>query len=191
MTDPMSDTTDQANTQSAATEGAAPETTETLKAELEATKARLAAGEERVRELQERQLRVAAEFDNFRKRAVREREETTRAANERLLKEMLPVVDNLERAMASGGDQGALVEGVRLVHRQFVDALARFGVQSFVSAGEKFDPARHEALMEQETDAVPAGHVVSEMVKGYMLHDRLLRAASVVVAKARVAAAAQ
>jgi molecular chaperone GrpE len=157
---------------------------ESLRAELEAARARVAAGEDRARELQERQLRVAAEFDNFRKRSARDREEAVRAANERLLRDLLPVVDNLERALAAGGDAAGLQAGVRLVHKQFVDALGRFGVKAFDSVGERFDPARHEALMQQETVAVPEGHVVAEMAKGYLLNDRLVRPASVVVAKA-------
>ena len=162
----------------------APEETTVLKTELDAM-------QERLREAQERQLRAAAEFDNFRKRAAREREETVKLANERLLRELLPVVDNLERALGSGGETGALVEGVRLVHKQFVDALGRCGVKAFPSLGEKFDPTRHEALMQQETDQVPPDHVLAELVKGYVLNDKLVRPASVVVAKAPAAPAAE
>lgn len=180
----MSETETSAQAAEQAAESAGAESLESLRAELETARARIAAGEERAREFQERQLRVAAEFDNFRKRSVRDREDAVRSANERLLRDLLPVVDNLERALASSGDASGLQTGVRLVHKQFVDALGRFGVKAFDSVGEKFDPSKHEALMQQETDQVPEGHVVSEMAKGYLLNDRLARPASVVVAKA-------
>jgi molecular chaperone GrpE len=155
-----------------------------LRAMLEDSAQRAAQTQERLKESHERYLRVAADFENWKKRAVREREETVKNANERLLKDVIPVADNLERALATPGDSDALREGVKLVLKQFTDILGRFGVKSFTSVGQPFDPSRHEALMQQETTEVPPNHVVSEMVKGYMLHDRLVRPAAVVVAKA-------
>ncbi len=156
---------------------------EKLQALLDESTSRAAQTQERLLETHERYLRVAADFDNYKKRAGREREETVRYANERLLKDLLPVADNLERALAAPGETGALRQGVQLVLKQLGDVLGRFGVESFLSLGEPFDPARHEALMELATEEVPPGHVAQELVKGYTLNGRLLRPAAVAVAK--------
>jgi molecular chaperone GrpE len=155
-----------------------------LKALLEDSTARARQTQERLKETHERYLRVAADFENWKKRAHREKDEAVKYGSERLLKDFLPVVDNLERALASSGEAEALREGVRLVHKQFVDTLGRHGVTGFSAVGEPFDPSKHEALMQQETSEVPPNTVVSEMAKGYLLHDRLVRPAAVVVAKA-------
>lgn len=168
-------------------EAASPEAAEIrkLKAMLEESAARGAQTQKRLEETHERFVRVSADFDNFRKRAAREKEETIRLGNERLLKDLLPVLDNLERALAAGGaDAEGLLTGIRMVLKQFVDTLGRYGVTGFSAIGEPFDPARHEALMQQESTEVAPGTVVSELVKGYFLNDRLVRPAAVVVARA-------
>lgn len=159
-----------------------------LKALLEDSQSRAQKTAETLRETHERYVRIAADFDNYKKRAARERDETVKLGNERLLKELLPIVDNLERALQAGGaDSQGILAGVRMVHKQFVDTLGKFGVKAFSAVGEPFDPTRHEALMQQETSEVAPGTVVSEMVKGYLLHDKLVRPAAVVVARAPVA----
>lgn len=141
---------------------------------------------DRLKETHERLLRTAAEFDNFKKRAVKEKEDAQKFGTERLLKDFLPVMDNLERALdhAEQSNLTQVVEGVKLVQKLFESTLAKHGVVGFSAVGKAFDPTVHEALMNQESDA-PAGTVVSEMAKGYKLHERLVRPAAVVVAKAR------
>lgn len=135
----------------------------------------------------DRFLRQAAELENFKKRALRERDEFVRFANEALIKDLLPVVDNLERAIAhaSGGGNGKpLVEGVEMVLKGLLDVLAKHGVTQISAAGQAFDPAKHEAMVQVETADHEPNMVVEELHKGYMLHDRLLRPALVSVAKA-------
>src|SRR5205814_4250250 len=134
-------------------------------------------------------LRSAAEFDNFKKRAAKEKEDAAKFGNEKILKDFLPVMDNLERALdhAEQHDLKQVIEGVRLVQKLFETTLAKHGVVGFSAVGKPFDPAFHEALMQQESDD-PPNTVVSEMARGYKLHDRLVRPAAVVVAKARTPA---
>jgi molecular chaperone GrpE len=141
---------------------------------------------DRLKETHERLLRTAAEFDNFKKRALKEKEDAQKFGNERLLKDFLPVMDNLERALEHAGEQNLaqVVEGVKLVQKLFETTLARHGVVGFSAVGKPFDPTVHEALMQQESDQ-PAGTVLSEMAKGYKLHERLVRPSAVVVSKGR------
>jgi len=144
-----------------------------------------------LKETHERHLRLAADFENWKKRTAREKEDTLKFAAERLVKDILPVVDNLERAVAAAASEGGpLLEGVKLVLKQFQGALAKHGATSFESVGTPFDPNRHEALMQADSDEHPAGVVLTEMVKGYMLNDRLVRPAAVVVSKGPGPAAA-
>ena len=134
----------------------------------------------------ERFLRQAAEFENYKKRTSRDRDDAIRFAKESVIKDLLPIVDNLERAIthASGGGNGnTLVEGVEMVLRSLVDMLAKHGVTQISAAGQAFDPAKHEAMAQVETDAHEPNSVVEELHKGYMLHERLLRPALVTVAK--------
>jgi molecular chaperone GrpE len=128
--------------------------------------------------------RVAAEFENFRKRAAREQAEFTVRANERLVKELLPVLDDLGRALdaAEKHEEAKLEEGVRLVHRQLADLLRKEGLAEIETDG-KFDPHVHEALLTQPSEA-PEGSVIDVVQKGYKLGDRVLRPARVVVAAA-------
>lgn len=131
-------------------------------------------------------MRTAADFDNFRKRARRELEDTRKAGKEDLLKEFLPVFDNLERAIQSAQratDVKAVSDGLQMVLRQYVDTLARGGITKVPSVGSTFDPTHHEAIQQVETDEHPPGTVVAEVQPGYSQGDRLIRAAMVVVAK--------
>jgi molecular chaperone GrpE len=135
----------------------------------------------------ERYLRQAAELDNFKKRTARERDEAIRFANEALIKHLLPVVDNLERAVAhaSGGGNGKpLVEGVEMVLKALLDVLMKHGAVQITALGQLFDPSKHEAMAQVESDTYEPNSVVDELHKGYMLRDRLLRPALVSVAKA-------
>lgn len=136
----------------------------------------------------DRLLRASAEFDNFKKRSARDADEFRKYANEALLKDLLHVVDNLERAIVSAVDSGdsdtCVVEGVQMTLDEILKIFSKFGVTPIDAVGKPFDPAFHQALMQQETDAHPENAVMSEMQKGYLLRDRLLRPAMVVVAKA-------
>jgi molecular chaperone GrpE len=127
--------------------------------------------------------RVAAEFDNFRKRVARDQESLVLRAAERLVKELLPVLDDLERALdaAEQHEEAKLEEGVRLVHRQLAEALRREGLEEIPTDG-KFDPHVHEALLSQPSEA-EEGTIVEVLQKGYRLGDRVLRPARVIVAE--------
>ena len=131
-------------------------------------------------------MRTAADFDNFRKRSRRELEDTRKAGKEDLLKEFLPVFDNLERAIQSAQratDIKGVAEGLTMVLRQYTDTLARGGITKVPSVGSEFDPTHHEAIQQVESDEHPPGTIVAEVQPGYMQGDRLIRAAMVVVAK--------
>ena len=138
-------------------------------------------------ELRDSLLRLQAEFDNYKKRQAREREESRKSANERILSAMLPVLDNLERALEHGeesGNSAKMIEGVGLVLKQFRENLAQFGVEPIDAEGTAFDPHVHEAMSRVETDGDPPdGTVVEVYQKGYLLNGRVLRAAMVGVAK--------
>jgi molecular chaperone GrpE len=146
---------------------------------------KLQKAESEARENYDKYLRVSAEFDNFKKRSAREREDFRKFSNEKMLKELLPVVDNLERALITAEDPSAgekgIREGVELTLREILRVLERFGVQSIQSLNEPFDPAYHQAMMQEPRDNVPGNTVITELQKGYTLHDRLLRPAMVVV----------
>jgi molecular chaperone GrpE len=156
--------------------------------ELSLLEARLASLEKEKKEQYERLLRTAADFDNFRKRTRKEVDDARSKAREEVLREMLPVLDNMERALAASQDPtagaAAVLDGVKLVLRQAQSALERFEVKGFSALGEPFDPARHEAIAQVETTAHPPGTVCQEMQKGYTMGARLLRPALVAVAKA-------
>ncbi len=136
-------------------------------------------------------LRAVADMDNFRKRSQREREELAKYANENILREIIPAIDNLERAVeharAGEASQGGLLEGVEMTLSQFGKVLEKFGVKAFASLGEPFDPSKHEAMGQLETPEHAPNSVAQEMQKGYLLNDRLLRPALVMVSKAPAA----
>lgn len=176
-TEPTKTSEDEATSEQAprSSEGGAPSSADPL-AEARAEAARM----------KDQWMRAAADFDNFRKRTRRELEDTRKAGKEDLLKEFLPVFDNLERAITSSQrahDVKGVAEGLQLVHRQFLDTLARAGITRVESVGAQFDPTHHEAIQQIETDEQPAGTVVAEVLPGYVQGDRLIRAAMVVVAK--------
>src|SRR5882762_9997479 len=154
----------------AADESAASET-EKLKAERDALLDRLA--------------RLQAEFDNARKRAVREQQEFREFAAADVIKNFLPILDSFERALKAGGDSNSndFRNGIELIYRQFEDALQKIGVQPIVSVGQPFDPRVHEAVEMVDTTEVPDHHVLDELQRGYRYKERLLRPAMVRVAR--------
>lgn len=136
------------------------------------------------RALNEKYLRLAAEFDNYKRLAQRDQRDQIKFGNEQILKELLPVVDNLERAIKSSKGASpldALTQGVELTLKQLTGALAKFGVTAVESVGQTFDPATQQAVAQVPSDTVPENHVVEEYQKGYLLQDRILRAAMVTV----------
>jgi molecular chaperone GrpE len=158
-----------------------------LESDLAALKQQLEAKESEAKNNYDRLLRQAAELENYKKRTARERDEAIRFANESLIKDLLPVVDNLERAIAHAPgsvDGNPLVEGVGMVLRGLRDVLAKHGVTAISAQGQPFDPSKHEAMSQVETADYEPNSVVAELHKGYMLRDRLLRPALVSVAKA-------
>lgn len=137
--------------------------------------------------LKDQLLRTMADFDNFRKRARRDAEDALRRGREDTVRDFLPIVDNLERAVeASRGstDVAAVVSGVEMVLRGFDDVASRMGISRIVAKGERFDPTLHDAIQQVESADQPPGTVLTEVVAGYRIGERLLRAAMVVVAKA-------
>ena len=129
----------------------------------------LAAKIEELKDLNDKYLRLAAEFENYKRRVQREQSETIRFANEKLLKELLPTIDNLERAIQCGREQSegdGLLQGVELTYKQFLDTLEKLGVRQVTSQGEPFDPAKHQAVGQVESSAVNENHVVDEYQKG-------------------------
>ena len=139
---------------------------------------------EELKALNDKYLRLAAEVDNYKRLAQRDQRDQIRFGNEQLLKELLPVVDNLERAVKAAKDGGsgeALVQGVELTLKQLVGSLTKFGVQPMQAVGQPFDPSGHQAVASVPSDRVPEQHVVEEFQRGYRLHDRILRAAMVTV----------
>lgn len=142
--------------------------------------------EDEVARLKDQLLRTAADFDNFRKRSRRDVEDAERRGREEAVREILPIVDNLERAVSaseSAKDTAAVAEGVRMVLKQFEDVSSRLGLERVGAVGERFDPNLHDAVQQVETDEHPPGTIVAEVVPGYRLGDRLIRAALVVVAR--------
>ena len=153
---------------------------------LEELKRHLEEKDKEAKENYERMLRMAADLDNYKKRASREKEDWTKFANEEFIKAILPFIDNLERAINHSEktkDLQGLVEGLRLTIQQLLQTLSRFGVSAIESVGKPFDPAFHQAMMVVETADHEPNQVVQEFQKGYLLKDRLLRPASVSVSK--------
>jgi molecular chaperone GrpE len=153
--------------------------------DLEALRSERDARAREAAEAQDRYLRTLAEFENFRRRTSREREDWRRQAQEALLKEILPALDNFDRALAvppARGSDPAFRTGVELTHRDFLAALERLGVRPFVTVGQPFDPTRHEAVSRVERADVDDQTVVAEALRGYEFQDRVLRPAQVVVA---------
>jgi molecular chaperone GrpE len=161
---------------------AAPDELTSLRAQLELSTEKGRETLEKLRQEHERYLRAAADLENYKKRAAREREEIQKFGNERLLADLLPAVDGLDRAIAAATAEDPLAAGVRLVRATLEQALARHGVAAFSAMGERFDPARHEALLNVPTADRPPGTVVLEHARGFTLNGRLVRPAMVGVA---------
>lgn len=175
------------DTENAAAEGA--ETVEPLETatitpeQLEELKARA----EKADESWERLVRTTADFDNFKKRAAREKQDAIRYANEGLLEKLVPVLDNFDAALSaaqtSSADTQSLQTGVAMIFQQLKKVLTESGLEEVDATGQAFDPNLHEAVSQQESKDVPEGNVLQQLRKGYKLRDRLLRPATVVVAK--------
>nr|WP_253900094.1 nucleotide exchange factor GrpE [Corallococcus carmarthensis] len=173
---------------------------ESLRAQLDFSQAkaretleRLKEAHERAKDFQDRAIRSAADLENYRKRAQKEKEDVQKFGAEKLLKDLLPVMDNLDRALDAAGkspDFDSFQKGVAMTRKSFEDSLGRHGVKGFSAKGQPFDPRLHEAIQQVETADVPAGHVVYEVTRGFYLNDRLVRPAMVVVARAPEAVAA-
>lgn len=154
--------------------------------ELDQLREELKKREEELHRLNDRFLRLAAEFDNYKKRMAREREEFLRSANEELIVELLPVLDNLERALAAARAQAvfqALLDGVEMTLRLFLTALGKVGVRPMEALGKEFDPRFHQAVLLVESPDGLDNMVVEEVERGYFLEDRVLRPALVKVSK--------
>jgi molecular chaperone GrpE len=135
-------------------------------------------------DLKDQLLRRRADFDNFRKRADRDRQQAGFEATAAVLRDVIPALDNLERALGAGGDEAALRTGVELIHRELLSLLDRHGATSHDPTGQAFEPERHQALLHEEVPGFAEGTVVETFRKGYSFKDRLLRPALVKVAKA-------
>src|SRR6266850_2521753 len=136
----------------------------------------------------ERLLRTTADLDNFKKRAAREKQDAIKFANEGLLQKLLPILDNFDMALSAAQNTQAdavksLQTGINMIHQQLRSALADAGVEEVDATGKPFDPNLHEAVSQQETTEVPEGHVLQQLRRGFKFRDRLLRPATVVVAK--------
>ena len=165
---------------------------EALSAELQAGKEQFEALTQERDELTDRFLRLQAEFENFRRRNLKERQEAHNYGSQNVFKDLLPAVDNLDRAMehsaeaaegSRGEDLQALLQGLELVRREFLGVLGKHGVTKIEAAGQPFDPAVHEAMTQVVDDDVPQGSVIQVLEEGYQLKDRMLRPARVVVSK--------
>jgi len=149
----------------------------------------LEAAQEELAEQKDQVMRIAAEFENYKKRMMRDKSNALKYAGEPILREILPTLDNLERAIAQGetpdvdAEQAlaSLLEGVELTMKSLLTSLEKFEVTAIESVGEPFDPVNQEALTMEASDTVPANHVLNEFEKGYQYKDRLLRAAKVIV----------
>lgn len=164
--------------------GAAPET------QAENPLEQLQTDVERFRDLA---MRTQADFENYRKRSIRDKEDAVKSANSVLLERLIPVIDNFEFGLAAARTEGsqAVVVGLEMVYKQFQDFLSNSGVEVIDCEGKPFDPNLHDALGQEESATVPEGHVVRQLRKGYKLKDRLIRPANVFVSKGAPGEAAQ
>lgn len=140
-------------------------------------------------------LRTTADFDNFKKRAARERQDAITYANEKLLQKLIPVLDNFDMALSAAAAAPAAAQslqtGVNMIFQQFRSALIESGLEEIDAANQLFDPNFHEAVSQQESSQVPEGHVLQQLRKGYKIRERLLRPATVIVAKSPSAQTAE
>src|SRR3954451_21382498 len=177
---------DDAESSSADNDSSGPVATESAPAPVAKVVDPLEEAKAEIARVRDQLLRTAADFDNFRKRTRRELDDALKRGREELLRELLPVFDNLERAVVHAGqasDARAVADGVGMVLKQFADTLGRIGIKRVPTVGSAFDPTQHEAIQQLETDEHPPGTVVAEVQPGYSMGDKLVRAAMVVVAK--------
>jgi len=160
-----------------------------LRAELELSQHLGRESQKKIEDLHDRWVRAVADLDNYKKRAIKERDEIQKFGVEKLVKDLLPVLDNLDRALQAAAPGDTLVEGVKLVRASLEQVLSRHGVKGFSALGQPFDPARHEALMQVPTADAAPGTVVMEHARGFTLNERLVRPAMVGVAVALPAGA--
>jgi molecular chaperone GrpE len=157
---------------------------------LKEIQAELETAKQESKEMYDRFLRVSAEFENYKKRSVREMDDFRKYANQSLTKEMLAVVDNLERALNSSNGNNSndkcMVDGVNMTLKEILKVFEKVNVKPIESVGQLFDPTFHQAMMQEETDEYPENTIITELQKGYMIHDRLLRPSMVVVAAPKV-----
>ncbi len=145
----------------------------------------LAEKEEELAQKHDRLLRAQADYENYKKRMAREKQDLLKFGNERLMKDLLPVLDNFERSLMharNAQSTSGIVDGIELIHKELLNTLTKFGLREISSRGEKFDPAMHEATAQLPTGEHEEGTVIEEFQKGYFVHDRLLRPAMVAVA---------
>jgi molecular chaperone GrpE len=157
--------------------------------ELAILREQVAAKEKEARDNYDRYVRQVAELENFRKRTSREKSEAIRFANEELIRDLLPIVDNLERAVEhskGGGNGERLVEGIEMILKGLFDVLAKHGAIQISAVGQPFDPGKHEAIAQIESTTHDPNTIVEEHHKGYLFRDRLLRPSLVTVAKAPI-----
>lgn len=163
------------------------ESSGTAEARCQELQTQLQEKEKELAELKDKYLRALADGENARKRIRQQSEESVRIQKEGVLRDLLPIVDNLERAVGAAregaSDTAVIVDGVQMVLRSLLDFLKAQGVVPIVSAGQPFDPARHEAIDQVTSDRHPPNTVVNEFHRGYLIGDRVLRPASVTVAK--------
>jgi molecular chaperone GrpE len=153
-------------------------------AEPEETKDPLTAAKEDLAQWRDRALRTQADLENFRKRAARDRAEAIKYGNASIIEELLPIADNFEMGLAAATSEDAsssIAQGLQMVHKQLNEFLANNGLKEVETDGKVFDPNLHEALSQQASDEVPEGEIIATLRKGFVLHDRLVRAANVVV----------
>jgi molecular chaperone GrpE len=145
--------------------------------------------EEEAKQSYDRYLRVSADFENYKKRSAREMDDFRKFANQNLVKELLPIVDNLELAIKSAQENKNvdtnLLDGVDLTLKEILKIFEKYHVKPIEALGKTFDPRYHEAVMQEETDKHPENVITNEMQKGYLIHDRLLRPSMVVVAASK------
>ena len=156
---------------------------------LEQLKSEKESAQQEAKESYDKFLRISAEFDNYKKRSAREMDEFRKFANESLLIKLLPVVDNLERAIdlikEKKSSKNGMTEGIELTLKEIINVLESFNVNSFESLNKTFDPNFHQAVMQEETEDVQENIDIKEFQKGYMIKNRLMRPAMVVVSKAK------
>jgi len=167
---------------------------ETKEVQVDLLKEQLEKAEKEYKELEDRLLRVAAEFDNYKKRTVREFQSIIKNANEELISQLVETLDNFQRALdsasrsnstKSSGDFDSFHKGVELIYLHFKDILGKEGLKEIKAIGEPFDPHLHEAVMQQESDKFPDGTVMDEISKGYTLNDKVIKHSKVIVSKGK------